>query len=104
MKHDEAAVPPAPLGQVERGVRRYPLDVCDCSGDDGSACYSKGHHDSEAFKAAALAWHGGDMSQWDGPRHEWWRVIPGDGEYRCVFHEAKPGSRGAFPVTVMDWY
>lgn len=101
--------PPVGLGSSE-GLgaavpRRYPLDVHDCSGDDGNACYSKGHHDREAFKAAALAWFGEDMSAWDGPRHEWWRVVPDHtGEYRCVFHEAKPGTRGAFPVTVMDRY
>ena len=95
----------AVAGPLERRVRRYALDVHDCSSDDGNACYSKGHHDSAAFKVAALAWFGEDMSLWDGPRYEWWRVIPDHtGEYMSVFHEAKAGARGAFPVTVMDRY
>jgi len=85
--------------------KRYPLDVCHFSSDDGEHCYSKGHHDSEAFKAASQELLGNDMSNWDGPEYEWWRMVPDPtGEYRCLVHEAKPGARGAFPVTVMSLY
>lgn len=102
---EEATAAPAVGALLDRKVRRYPLDVQNCSGYDGYCCMSKGHHGLDDFKAAALAWWGEDMSRWDGPRHEWWRAVPDrSGEYRVIFHPAKPGARGAFPATVMDYY
>ena len=35
------------------------------------------------------------------PTHEWMRAIPApkNSGYRCLYVEAKPGTRGAFPAT-----
>lgn len=32
------------------------------------------------------------------------RVLGWSWDYKCLYHPAKPGARGAFPVTVMDHY
>ncbi|MEN9376006.1 MAG: hypothetical protein RL710_1163 [Pseudomonadota bacterium] len=93
------------VNTVERPVKQYPLDLQNCSGDDGPGVMSKGHHDFEKFKAEAVIWWVESLDGWDGPRHEWWRVVPDQtGDYKCLYHPAKPGARGAFPVTVMDHY
>lgn len=94
---------PAVACPVERRVRCYPLDVQNCSGDDGYAVMSKGHHDPAAFVAAAREWWGEELEGWEPPQHVWWRVVPDQtGEYHCNYHPAEPFSRGAFPATVME--
>ena len=96
---------PAGQGRLDVWVGRYPLDVSHCMTDGGAYCMSKGHHDAGAFLAEVRQALGDeDLSDWGEPRHEWWRVVPDvTEEYRRLFHPARPGSRGAFPVTVIDY-
>ncbi len=83
-------------------VRGYPLDIQNCSGDDCQTLMSKGHHDAAAFLAAAEEHWGAPLNGFDKPMHDWWRATPDStGEYKFMYHPAKPGSRGAFPVTVI---
>lgn len=71
--------------------------------DDGVWLYAKGHHDSDAFKAAAQAWWGEPLDGFDSPTQEWWRAVPDStGEYTTRYMPAEPGSRGAFAVTMMS--
>lgn len=78
-------------------VRRYPLDV-ENVGEDTYILMSKGHHDVHEFMRSVR----GDY-QWPlgMPTHEWMRAIPAPANsgYRCLYVEAKPHSRGAFPAT-----
>lgn len=37
------------------------------------------------------------------PRWVWWRVVPSPGGDESRYHEATPGSRGAFKATVFEW-
>ncbi len=96
---------PIAAGPLEAFVRPYPLEIQNCSGDDCATLMSKGHHDPAAFKAAAEAYWGEPLNGFDQPMHMWWRAVPDrSGDYRYMYHEAKPGSRGAFPVTtITQW-
>lgn len=77
-----------------------PLLIKNCSGDDVPVLMSKGHHDNKPFLAAARTYWGEPLKGWDGPYRSWWRAAPDStGDYRCMYHEAKPNSRGAFAVT-----
>lgn len=73
------------------------------SEDDGGyllGAYAKGHHDADAFRAAALEQQELDVSNVP-VEHEHWRLVPrSDGEPGMHIIDAAPGSRGAFPVTV----
>ncbi len=97
---------PAVVAPLEAPVRPYPLDVCNCSGEDHNALMSKGHHDLAAFKAAAREYWGEAIDHWEAPRHLWWRVVPAPhgSDYKHYYADAKPHSRGAFPATVMESY
>jgi hypothetical protein len=101
MTKPEAATRPAVGSQVDRGVRRYPLDVEGGQSEDGAYCMSKGHHDKAAFLDEARIWWGDEVANWTEPEHKWLRVIPDpDAEWRRGFLiDAKPHSRGAFPAT-----
>ncbi len=65
--------------------------------------FSKGHQDPIAFLFAVV-------ENWDDRlevhssqvRHEYWRCVPVAGEHFTCTHRAKPGTRGAFPVTVVE--
>lgn len=93
---------PAVGAPLEAPVRPYPLDIRNCSGDDCATLMSKGHHDKAAFLKAAEEYWGEPLSGFDAPEHTWWRSVPDrTGEYHCMYHEAKPHTRGAFPVTVI---
>ena len=83
-------------------MRDYPLDIRSCGGGECDALMSKGHHDDNVFLAAALSEWGEPLEGFDAPCRTWWRVVPDStGEYAAIYHEAKPGARGAFPVTVI---
>lgn len=86
------------VGRLEASVRRYPLSV-ENVGEDTYILMSRGHHDVHEFMRAVRA----DGYTWPlgMPTHEWMRAIPapnGSG-FRCLYVEAKPGARGAFPAT-----
>lgn len=89
--------PTADEGPVERRVRRYPLDV-ENVGEDTYILMSKGHHDVHEFMRAVRAGYSWPLGM---PTHEWMRAIPAPANsgYRCLYVEAKPGARGAFPAT-----
>jgi hypothetical protein len=77
---------------------RYPLDIQNV-GEDTYILMSKGHHDQHEFMRAARA----DGYNWPlgMPTHEWMRAVPApkDSGFRCMYVEAKPGARGAWPCT-----
>ena len=78
-------------------ARHYPLSV-ENVGEDTYILMSKGHHDVHEFMRAVRADYQWPLGM---PTHEWMRAIPaprGSG-YRCLYVEAKPGARGAFPAT-----
>jgi len=87
----------AGVAPLERQVRRYPLDV-ENVGEDTYILMSKGHHDVHEFMRAVRADYSWPLGM---PTHEWMRAIPAPANsgYRCLYVEAKPGSRGAFPAT-----
>ena len=80
------------------GAPRYKLDV-ENVGEDTYILMSRGHHDVHEFMRAVRA----DGYTWPlgMPTHEWMRAIPApkDSGYRCLYVEAKPHARGAFPAT-----
>lgn len=83
-------------------IKVYPLDIRDCSGDDSRTLMSKGHHSTTAFLVAAREYWGESLYGFDAPSTGWWRAVPDkSGDYKFMYHEAVPHSRGAFPVTVM---
>lgn len=86
------------VGRLEASVRRYPLSV-ENVGEDTYILMSRGHHDVHEFMRAVRA----DGYTWPlgVPTHEWMRAIPAPkaSGYRCLYVEAKPGARGAFPAT-----
>lgn len=92
-------------GPLEAIVRRYPLEIHALNGDDCATLMSKGHHDADAFMAAAKEHWGAPLKGFDKLMHDWWRAIPDStGDYRFMYHPAKPGTRGAFPVTaITQW-
>ncbi len=82
---------------VDQPVRRYPLNV-ENVGEDTYILMSKGHHDVHEFMRAVRADYSWPLGM---PTHEWMRAIPApkDSGYRCLYVEAKPHARGAFPAT-----
>lgn len=75
----------------------YPLSV-ENVGEDTYILMSKGHHDVHEFMRAVRADYQWPLGM---PTHEWMRAIPApkNSGYRCLYVEAKPGARGAFPAT-----
>jgi hypothetical protein len=81
-------------------MKTYPLEVFP-SGSDEYAVASKGHHDVHEFMKVVRA----EGYDWPlgMPTHQWWRSVPTlDEEWTCMYIVAKPGARGAFPVTVAE--
>jgi len=84
-------------------MKNYPLSIYVHVGDEVSIS-SRGHHDLDAFKVAAkpyLEELALPDDYFSDPVHTWWRVIP-DGDEGCYIAIAKPHSRGAYPVTVIE--
>jgi len=82
---------------VDPKVGRYPL-IVENVGEDTYVLMSKGHHDPHAFMRTVRADYSWPLGF---PTHEWMRAVPAprNSGYRCLYVEAKPGSRGAFPCT-----
>jgi hypothetical protein len=75
---------------------RYPLIVQNV-GEDTYILMSKGHHCPHEFMRAAREDYSWPLGM---PTHEWMRAVPTkDPGYHCMYVEAKPHSRGAFPAT-----
>lgn len=86
------------------------------AGEDGGGFmgfWIKGHVDVAEFHAACLIYAEHDLYDWDrreglsvSPwmvRQAWWRCVPmGPSEPGVFYADAKPGSRGAFPVTYVN--
>lgn len=88
-------------------MKTYPLDIQELDEFEGGhlGWWSKGHHDPIAFLFAVTE----DMDERfettsDRVRHEWWRCVPVPvaGENFTLTIPAKPNTRGAFPVTVVE--
>lgn len=85
-------------------AKAYPLcvEVAHCD-DDRSFYYSKGHHSIGPFAVGYKRYTGDDLEDTASLSLIWWRVVPDStGKYDMRFHEATPGSRGAFPVTILE--
>lgn len=78
-------------------MRLYPLEV-ENVGEDTYILMSKGHHDVHEFMRAVRADYQWPLGM---PTHEWMRAIPApkNSGYRCLYVEATPHARGAFPAT-----
>jgi hypothetical protein len=93
-------------------MKSYPLELQDFveseSGNHQTGFWSKGHHDkAEFFEAVVeeLAYRK-NVVRVDEQyvRHVWWRFVPfGPGSKAVVFVKAKPGVRGAFPATILEF-
>lgn len=101
MSHQELQTPPdgvAPAPPLAVKMKAYPLDI-ENVGEDACILMSKGHHDPHEFMRAVRA----EGYDWPlgMPVHEWARAIPAPADSGCVcmYVDAKPGARGAFPVT-----
>ncbi len=88
-------------------MKEYPLEIetlIDGDNGDRLGYYSKGHHDPSAFVAAIKERENEDWAP-ERVRHDWSRmaIVSGaDGWERCLY-SGKPGRRGVFPVTVIEW-
>ena len=84
----------------------YPLEIQEYREFEGGhlGWYSKGHHNVNNFVLEVeLGEYTAMPLSPDGCRHEWWRCVPiGAGYQGALFVAAKPGTRGAFPVTVYE--
>jgi hypothetical protein len=90
----------AVAGQLERGVRRHPLDLVCLHSDECRTLMTKGHHDADEFLRACAEWNGFPIKGWGRVRHGWHRTVPdARGEYRTLMTPAKPHARGAYPTT-----
>jgi hypothetical protein len=82
-------------------MKVYPLQVKELREFEGGPLgwWSKGHHEAGVFLAgvAELEREPLDASR---VRLEWWRCVPTEGG--SLLCRAKEGSRGAFPVTVVE--
>jgi hypothetical protein len=87
-------------------LKTYPLKIEELADEgDAMSLFSRGHHDDEAFKTALIQqYRYTDGSYPDGPIYRaWWRFIPpNDERTEGYYSDARPASRGAFPVTVVD--
>lgn len=98
--------------------RTYPLVIDRLESEDIAQLYSKGHHEQEAFMAAAQEWYDDYTASWrettdpandltsHSVRHEWWATrVMGDMwglGYSYFVNPVQPHERGAYPVTVID--
>jgi hypothetical protein len=78
--------------------REHPLEIKNV-GEDNYILMSKGHHCPHEFMRAVRS----DGYEWPlgMPEHKWIRAIPApkNSGYSCLYVEAIPESRGAFPAT-----
>ncbi|MFZ3193711.1 MAG: hypothetical protein WA154_10980 [Moraxellaceae bacterium] len=88
-------------------TNKYKLDVSPAINDD--CCYgyySRGHdHDETEFRESVSYYTGEPVTEYDRCNivRVWWRAVPDvSGEFNCLYHEAKPNSRGAFPVMILE--
>lgn len=82
------------------------------AGSDGGSLmgyYCRGHADRWAFAEACNHYTGAVESydvryvKADRVRHVWWRTVPISGDPgHSAYHDAEPGSRGAWQATVAD--
>ncbi|MGY0790910.1 hypothetical protein ACW7BJ_16210 [Azospirillum argentinense] len=92
------------------------IEVLREAGEDGGGFlgfWIKGHVDMGKFQAACVVYandelydhdrrDGMSITQWM-VRQGWWRCVPmGGGEEGFFYSDAKPHSRGAFPVTYVN--
>ena len=54
---------------LERGVRRYPLDLVCLHSDECRTLMTKGHHDADEFLRACAEWNGMPIKGWGRVRH-----------------------------------
>jgi hypothetical protein len=86
--------------------KSYPLEVIkldEAGGDCMLGYFTKGHHSPEAFIEAVEADYD-DAYRSSKVSHETWRMawMMCDGERTPYYDVVAPGSRGGFPVTVVD--
>lgn len=91
-------------GSGGESVKHYPLDIVQIP--DSGSYYSKGHHPHQDFLRALVA--GWDARPYKYPSGQlaevfWvhWRVDPPQSKEERTVQTAMPGTRGAFPVTVI---
>ena len=86
-------------------MSRYALQIQACHDDNERIYMSKGHHDPHGFMKA-LREYGADPSAYSKPTHHWvkQRPAPKNGDYSCLYHFVKEGTRGAFPATYTQEY
>lgn len=88
-------------------MKTHPLAIEELSEFEGGhmGWWSKGHHEPVDFLTEA-SYEAGKILDIDVRyvRQEWWRCVPyGNADERWVLTiPAKPGTRGAFPVTVVE--
>ncbi len=89
-------------------MKQYDLSVQGITEFEGGGHYmeyqSKGHHDAEAFRFGLETNWERTIFDTSKVRHEWRRCVPSGLERQWLLIEAKPHSRGAYPVTVVDFY
>ena len=86
-------------------MKTYPLDIIELREFEGGhmGWWSKGHHNKMEFLFEAAEFSNDALYIGIGYcRHEWWRCVPIPGERFICTVKAKPGTRGAFPVTVVE--
>lgn len=92
-------------------MRTYPLDVQELDEFEGGhlGWWSKGWHDKNEFVMEIVTNHDPSIPDLaplqQRTRHEWWRCVPVGvvGVNRgSLLVKAKPNTRGAFPVTVVE--
>lgn len=77
-------------------MKQYNLEI-ENIGEDTYMLISKGHHDKDVFMKEVFNSYNWPLGN---PQHIWMRTVPTRNlNYAYLFVEAKPNSRGAFPVT-----
>ena len=86
-------------------MKAYNLDVRELMEFEGghAGYFSKGHHEAVDF-LTEVSFCAGAILDIDTKyvRQEWWRCVPIAGETFTVTVPARPNTRGAFPVTVVE--
>ena len=86
-------------------MKPYPVKIEQASDDCVHMYLSKGHHSARVFLDALEEYMGDEISRaWGKVYQCWLRKVPAhpDSDYNFMYHEAEAGSRGAFPVTMID--
>lgn len=84
-------------------AKSYPLEInparevyCEPYG-----WWSKGHHPRAAFAEALREQQGEEIKEDSELLHETWRFYPSTDPEYAYYGPGRPGTRGAFPVTVL---